>query len=548
MNAPERSQTVSDGISAFRKHTKLTFFFIAVLIMAIVWFVYVTGGTRFVYAHAIYVPIVIASTLFGWKGGLSAALAGGLALGPFMPMDTVTGEMQAPFNWLFRLFMLIVIGVLVGYSSDSIRYYLNRIVRLLTHHPRTGLPLLRTETPVGAKDIVQSKDRDPTHILALRILNHSEIASLVGISNSTVVLRALYDNLKEHLPGDTVIYHAEDDCLVIFLYQGTQAEWMKSVADIPDRIVEVDDIPVNLECSVGAAKHVEEKLDATVERAMIAALYASDRNVAALAYDKTQEQRKADLLIAGSFEEALQNGDVRLVFQPIISSQSGRLEAEALMRWKHDDLGELSPGRFIPLLERTTLIQKLDRWVLSQALATIKRYRDSDCPITLFINLSGKNVTDKDLMLEIAETIEAADLPKGALGIEVTESTFMHHSERAVEALDIFSKLGCTVAVDDFGTGYSSLSYLRSLPVDRIKIDKSLIDNILTDAKAEKIVAATLNLAHELGLKTVGEGVEDSSLTERLARMGCDAMQGFNYSPPLEDEAFKEWLQNAKQV
>ncbi len=223
------------------------------------------------------------------------------------------------------------------------------------------------------------------------------------------------------------------------------------------------------------------------------------------------------------------------------------MDVEALARWQHPERGLLQPLEFIPLAEETGLIIPMGRQILEKACRQAREWRQStDGALeTVCVNLSGRQFQDPGLADEIAEVLREVQLDPGNLVLEITETVLMENIEAAAITLQRLKDLGVKLAVDDFGMGYSSLSYLKSFPVDFLKIDRSFVEKLERDPANQTIVAATIDLAHALGMRVVAEGVETVDQLEQLKAMGCDVAQGYYFSKPLPSEAIPSLLSSA---
>ena len=207
---------------------------------------------------------------------------------------------------------------------------------------------------------------------------------------------------------------------------------------------------------------------------------------------------------------------------------------EALVRWQHPELGLVAPAEFILLAEETGLVEPLGAWVLRTALAQMRHWQARGLTIgRVAVNLSARQFRQPDLVHMIAGLLKETGLRPGALEVELTDSSFMHDASVAVATLRALKALGVRVAVDDFGAGYSSLAYLKHLPIDVLKIDRSFVRDMTTDADDAAIVRAIITLAHSLRLHVIAEGVETEEHLRLLRAYGCDEMQGYLFSRPL---------------
>ena len=242
-----------------------------------------------------------------------------------------------------------------------------------------------------------------------------------------------------------------------------------------------------------------------------------------------------DLGLLAALRTAGERGQLSLVYQPQIACASGRPSSvEALLRWSSPEHGVISPDRFVPLAERTGLIDRLTGWILSEALDAQQRWRAEDRRIPVSVNLSATTLTRTDLVEWILGELATRDLPPSCLTVELTE-TAAADLPQAMERLGELRSLGIRVAVDDFGTGHTSLAALASLPVDELKIDRSFIQRSSSSPAHEAIVATFSELAHRLGLIAVAEGVEDQATERRLVDVGFDLLQGYHLARPLPE-------------
>ena len=245
---------------------------------------------------------------------------------------------------------------------------------------------------------------------------------------------------------------------------------------------------------------------------------------------------------------AITEGELLLHYQPIVNLATGRTDGvEALVRWQHPTKGNILPDEFIPVAEETGLIVPLGEWVLGEACRQAHAWHVEHpelSHLTVSVNLSGRQITQADVVSVVASVLSHTALDPGRLILEITESVLMRDAASTVAILRALKALGVGLSVDDFGTGYSSLSYLKRFPVDILKIDKSFVDGLGTDHHDSAIVRATINLAHTLGLSTVGEGAETALEMQTLMELGCDKAQGYFLCRPQPAAAITQHLLN----
>ncbi len=259
---------------------------------------------------------------------------------------------------------------------------------------------------------------------------------------------------------------------------------------------------------------------------------------------KMNEAAVERLGIEHALRLALGRDEFRLHFQPIIDLRTGKVSCvEALIRWQHPERGLLAPGMFIGVAEETGLIQPIGDWVIWAACRQLAAFREAGLTgIKMAINISAIQMRNSDLSVLARGVIEAYSLPPGDLVFEITESVAMEHPDETVRVLDLLRDMGVSLALDDFGTGYSSLSYLRMFALDKLKLDRSFVEEIGQDVDGQVICDATIGLAHNLGLTLVAEGVETEAQLDYLRARGCDLVQGYLFSKPLPAEQVMEFI------
>jgi len=298
----------------------------------------------------------------------------------------------------------------------------------------------------------------------------------------------------------------------------------------------------NVSCSIGVALFPNDGRDAqTLLKHADSAMYRakeSGRNNFQFFTQDLNALMTERLAMESNLRRALERDQFLLHYQPRVDLVTGRIiGAEALIRWMLPEQGLISPGRFIPLAEETGLIVPIGKWVLRAACAQNKAWQDAGLePIVVSVNVSARQFRQDNLARTVAEVLQETGLDSRYLELEITESMVMHDAAQLVAMLDELNRLGVQIAVDDFGTGYSSLSYLRRFPVDRLKVDRSFVEHLASDADDATIARAIIALGHNLGLKVVAEGVERAEQVEFLRQNQCDEAQGFYFCRPVESD------------
>jgi EAL domain-containing protein (putative c-di-GMP-specific phosphodiesterase class I) len=254
--------------------------------------------------------------------------------------------------------------------------------------------------------------------------------------------------------------------------------------------------------------------------------------------------------LRSDLEWAVQRDELFVHYQPVMDLTTGNVRGfEALLRWRHPRRGLLNPGEFIELAEQSGLIVPIGGWVLRHACRQTQMWRLAHGrDLTIAVNVSARQLLDAGLVDEIAAALGESGLDPGALVLEITESATVTDTEGVIALLEELKTLGVGLAIDDFGTGYSSLSYLRRFPVDQLKVDRSFVDGVATNAEDRAIVVSVIDLAHALGINVVAEGVETEEQLDELSAMGCDLAQGFNWREPATAAVMDEWLLHERVV
>jgi EAL domain-containing protein (putative c-di-GMP-specific phosphodiesterase class I) len=253
--------------------------------------------------------------------------------------------------------------------------------------------------------------------------------------------------------------------------------------------------------------------------------------------------------LEGDLRQALALNQFELYYQPKVDARTGNVHgAEALIRWRHPERGLILPEEFIPLAEECGQIHSIGEWVIREACRQCKAWQtDGLLPLRVAVNVAAQQFRRGNLLDVIQRALNDTGLEPHCLELELTESSVMTNPEESVAILEHLSRMGVLVSVDDFGTGYSSMSYLRRFPIDKLKIDRGFIRDLMTRHEDVSIVQAIISLAHSLKLKVIAEGVETPEQLGFLLSMGCDQYQGFHFSPPLPATEFRKLVREVQE-
>jgi diguanylate cyclase (GGDEF)-like protein len=348
--------------------------------------------------------------------------------------------------------------------------------------------------------------------------------------------------------GDTLARLGGDEFAVLLdglPHRGAVAELAGRLQDALREPIGVRGVAIELEASIGVALYPDHGTTVVtlLQRADVAMYEAKRGRLGVVTYAADRDPHSADRLgLLAELRQGIERDELVLHYQPKVALDTGEVVGvEALVRWQHPTRGLLAPDQFVPLAERTGAIADLTRWVVDRALGQQRAWLDAGIDLPVTVNLAAANVVDATLPDAIAALLERHGVER--LECEISEHTVMADPRRAAEVLDRLRALGVRLSLDDFGTGHSSLAYLKRLPLDEVKIDRSFVSGMVEDENDAVIVRSTIDLARNLGLAVVAEGVESAELMGELAALSCDIAQGFHISRPLPADALTEWLQ-----
>ncbi len=418
------------------------------------------------------------------------------------------------------------------------------------HDPLTELPnrvLLRHELQEALRE--SKRTAEPLALLMMDLDRFKEVNDTFGHRYGDELLQQVAARLSRTINGSGTLARLGGDEFGLLLTKAGRA----AASDIAQQVVDSLETPfavegqsIGLGASVGIALYPEDGADSeTLLRHADVAMYVAKRagggyNV----YDAELDSHSADrLALASELRNAIDSGQLVLHYQPTVDCGTRQISGvEALVRWNHPQRGMIPPDQFIPLAEQSGAIKALTQYVLQAAMRQCRLWREAGVDLTMSVNLSMRNLHDPQLPEAIGALLVSEGMRPERLNLEITESTIMADPTRALEVLERLRALGVRIAIDDFGTGYSSMAYLKGLAVDALKIDKSFVQKLATDASDRAIVRSAVELGHNLGLRVVAEGVEDTISYERLTRLGCDLAQGYYMGRPMPAPELERWL------
>jgi diguanylate cyclase (GGDEF)-like protein len=420
----------------------------------------------------------------------------------------------------------------------------HQLRHLATHDALTGLPN-RVLFDDRLDQCIAHAERDAQRfaVMVLDLDRFKFINDSLGHRAGDELLNQVAQRLREVVgKADTVARIGGDEFALVLssiAERADAARLAQSAIEILKRPVRICGVDLHVSTSIGIAFYPAdgtnaENLIAYADAAMYCAKQRGRNNLQFFEPGMDTATRER-VKLESDLHAALALGQFVLHYQPKVDTATDYFHsAEALIRWQHPERGTIMPDDFIPLAEECGLINAIGEWVLREACRQCKAWQQEGLPpLRVAVNVSASQFRQGNLLAAIHEALSAAGLDPGCLELELTESAVMLNPEESATILGKLSSMGVLVSVDDFGTGYSSMSYLRRFPIDKLKIDRGFVKDLMTRADDASIVQAIISLAHSLRLKVVAEGVETLEQLDSLKSMGCDQYQGFHFSPPL---------------
>jgi diguanylate cyclase (GGDEF)-like protein len=429
---------------------------------------------------------------------------------------------------------------------------------LATHDVLTGLPnRVLMDDRIGQCIALADRQSQRFAVIVLDVDRFKMVNDSFGHRVGDELLKEVALRLKGVVRDVDTVARLGGDEFVLIITQSPEADAAQKVAA---RIIEVMQTPVRIAgidvhttSSMGIAFYPQDAstIEALLAHADAAMYFAKQkgRNNFQCFMPPMDTATQEKVRLETDMHVALERGQFQLHYQPKVNTATGAMHgAEALLRWTHPELGEVPPSKFIPIAEECGLIGAIGAWVVREACRQARVWQDKGLPpLRVAVNLSASQFRQGDLLSIIRDALNTAGLEARYLEVELTESVVMSDPEESIAILEQLSAMGVLVSVDDFGTGYSSMSYLRRLPIDKIKIDRGFIGEVMSRPDDASIVRAIVSLAHSLKLKVVAEGVESVEQLEFLKTLGCDQYQGFHFSPALAPAQFEALVRAASE-
>ncbi len=449
--------------------------------------------------------------------------------------------------------------LILGEDISVRKRYEQQLLRQANYDLLTGLPNRMLALDRLKLALAQSRREDSrVGLMFLDLDNFKHINDTMGHDAGDSLLIEASRRIASALRGNSTVARLGGDEFLIILPSLESPEDSETVAD---RILNAFAVPyilnnqeVFISTSIGIAIYpTDSENSSTLLQQADAAMYQAKHKGKSAFHRFTpdlNQQSGERLKLETQLRKALELNELQLYYQPIMETATGGIiGAEALIRWNNPVLGLVAPDKFIPLAEETGLITSIGEWVIHTACRDAKQWHsETGQLLTIAINVSPRQFRDIKFMESVRQALVVNDLGGEFLELEITERLLLDDSIETYEILHQLDEMGVKLSVDDFGTGYSALSYLKSYPFDSLKIDRSFVKDVNTEAEDAALVNAIITMAHSLGLKVIGEGVEDAEQLAFLRKKGCDYAQGYYYSRPVPEKDFREWIQSHQKI
>ncbi|MFI4986367.1 MAG: EAL domain-containing protein [Alphaproteobacteria bacterium] len=488
-------------------------------------------------------PLVLGSPNIRFYAGAPLVTSDGLGLGTVCVIDSRPRAALSPAETdTLKSLAAITVGLIEARR------------KLGSLNPTTGLAS-RSQLFEDLASLIADPQRGPDKILLVAVdtaeaVAYSEVTRTLGYAYSDEFVISSAKILRALLPEGSKLYHI-GIFRFVFVMKGNDS------ADVESRLerlaaglkepIRCGSIPIATSACIGLAEFPLDGSNAVeLLRSAIAASHIARSKQAAWArYDNAIDlaYRRAFRLLTDLPAALAADDQLALHFQPKVNMRTGAcIGAEALLRWRHPELGMVPPGEFIPLTERTTLIKAVTSWVLSSAMAQLARWDAAGLDLKMSLNVSVHNLEEADFAPRVTALLARHGVQPGKLEFELTESGLTSNLSAVLRQLEDIRQLGIDISIDDFGTGQSTLAYLKHIPADLVKIDQVFVRALALDPRDQILVRSMIELAHSLGYEVVAEGVETEEIYGILAKLSCDFGQGYLIARPLDADAFTSWL------
>ncbi len=511
-------------------HCYLILAFSFLLSVGVMVLIMVTGGTPSVYMNLMYIPLALASTFSGRKRAFIFAVITGMM--PWIVMAVSPYGLEPVKQLVTRPVSFMIISLVISSLSD---FHRDRLIHEETYDAHTGLKKLQ-----ALKNSLKLND-SRSDLVMLTISNLQSIFTTFSYDFASDFIREFAHILKDRVkkyPGVEVYRLVENGFLIeVVCRQDCEGKRLESVLQdllpIHKSIIDVDGVPVYVELKLGIATENQGKSpEESIKHASLALKSAQDSNRVSYRYEAELSERfLMQTFVLNHFRSAIGSRKLKLASQNIYTSRDKGLAArEFLIRWEHEEGRFISPAIFIPLIEKTDLIHDLTRFVIDEVLRYVSNRSAEERDVIASINFSSKDFSHANIEY-LVRRIKESGVDPGRIQVEITEET-LSQTAMLLSPIRSLKDSGVRIAIDDFGTGYSSYDLLAKLPIDVVKIDRSIVSSIDTEVRHKKLCENLVDYCTTFKIETVAEGVETESVAEACREIGIDYLQGFLFNRP----------------
>jgi len=549
---------VFEVIEMLHKHPWVAFALVAFIYLVNSILLFVDDAARGILSPFLFGPVVLAGVLFGIRGGLIVGMLAGLLLVPGLHLwtgEVESGSGLALAGLFVDMLWLCLVGLVIGTLSQYASHVSGQLAAFHGAAAQQDMPGYASARD-QIKLLIDKSPRpgaDPTvSVTSIRVANYSQLAHLHGARRAEIMMGELSERIKSIMPASAHISRTRADSFT--LVDAADPNWtadghMQHLEAVRNTPFDFDGIPVFADLTSGLAVSSSDDTDPDqlLSNAGIVLEDALARGLSGNIHgaDGGPAGQADQVRLMGEVGRAIADGELCLVYQPKLDLHTGTfIGLEALVRWKHPDRGYVPPHKFIPLIEETHMIHRFTAWVIEEAIGRIADWQAAGLNPTVAINLSTRNLMDRTLLGKIPHLLAAKQVEAHRLELEISERAIMTLRGSQLQRLRELKELGVCCTVDNFGSGHASLTHLRTLPVSTVKLQANLFRSSSGRIKDAGVTRSIVQLAHDLGLVVVAEGVETAKHLREVQSLGCDQAQGFFIAKPIGHEGIPDLLSN----
>ncbi len=520
---------------------------LSVLYIFVYKVVLLTGGTKNVYPHLMYLPIILTALYYEITGGVVGGLLGGILLG-IVPINTKTSELQNINTVSIRILSFVIIGGFVGYIIYILKKQYTTLENLYRKDSVTNVPN-RVALMEELAKVNKYGKKESKILIVVYIENIIEIFNMLGHSNNEIALKSIAKHFYQFIEKNNIKMFNSHSLKFEFLLNDLEINEVENWLEKLNRYLHevplyIEETQLSLRTIMGVSEIKPRKnAEKIIREAYEAVEFASNNNKDFYVYTPMLDKNLQTTYLASQMDNAVKNNELYIEYQPKLDLTNNSIEeVEALVRWLHPEKGIIPPNEFIPKLEKTDSIRILTTWVLKRVLTDIKDWESKGLNLKVSVNVTPRDLKDKNFADSLLSLIYDKKVECSKINLEITETDFIKEIDEVIETIIYLREKGIKISIDDFGTGYSSLSYINTLPIDYIKIDRSFVKDLLNNTKNNHLLKDTVQLLHNLDKIVVAEGVEDEETLNHLKKLGCEEIQGYYISKPLPKDKLEIFL------